>query len=340
MTEAKEKEPQGCLSPFLTPLKSLFGGQADENSSPRYDAFYGYNEFESTIAQHAPGTLLRSRQVQIKSFVGLKGSSMQSWQLAYTTTGPLGAEVTVCTIIIPPNAGKRDKIIVDCPKYDSANPSSRTSWTLRKGNGDPLNAAAEQVSMVPFLDRGYVAIVPDCEGQRDAFGCGVVSGKATLDAIRATLAFDSLQLAPRNEIKVAVWWYSGGAIAAVSARRAVILYKVLLAMLAVQAWAATYVEGYAPDLKDVIVGFAIGGLPANLTACALHLNVTISAGLILGIIQGLVSRINEWQDGLKCLTAASDRQMHILRFKHGSMPTVQSKARRPLPRPRQRAVSL
>jgi hypothetical protein len=191
-------------------------GHDHSTPTPQYDAFYGYNEVESTIKDHAPGTILRARAIKVRSFVGIKGSEMKAWHLAYTTTGPLGPEVTVCTVIVPPNAGKRDKIVVQCPKTDSANAYARTSWVLRKGNGDLYSAASEQIFMAPFLDRGYIVVVPDYEGQRDSFGCGVVSGKATLDAIRAALAFKGFQLAPRKEIKVVIWGYSGGAIASVS----------------------------------------------------------------------------------------------------------------------------
>jgi hypothetical protein len=214
MTDNQCFKPQGCLSPFFAPLKYIFG--QNESPTPQYDPFYGYSEFESKTHQRNPGTLLRSRSIQVKSFIGLKGSSMESWQLAYTTIGPLGSEVTVCTVIVPPNAGKRDKIVVHCPKTDSANAYTRTSWVLRKGNGQPINAASEQIFMAPFLDRGYIVVVPDYEGQRDSFACGMISGKATLDSIRATLAFDGLRLASKAEMKIVVWGYSGGAIASVS----------------------------------------------------------------------------------------------------------------------------
>lgn len=150
----------------------------------------------------------------MKPWFGLEIEKLKVWEIAYVTTGVQGAEVTVCTVVIPPNAGEKDKIVVQCPKTDSASSQCRTSWILRKGNGGATDGASEQIFMAPIFDRGYVVVIPDYEGQRDAFGSGYISGQSTLDAIRATLAFDTLKLS--SKAKVVVWGYSGGAIGCVS----------------------------------------------------------------------------------------------------------------------------
>ena len=195
-------------------MDSLFGPHRKQ-LLPQDDPFYGYHRTEADLKQHSPGTILATRSIRMKPWFGLNVDQLLVWEIAYVTTGPKGAEVTVCTVVVPPNAGERAKVVVQCPKTDSAAPICRTSYALREGNGGATDGASEQIFMAPFLDRGYIVVLPDYEGQRDAFGCGSISGQSTLDAIRATLACADLKLAPKDKMRFVVWGYSGGAIASV-----------------------------------------------------------------------------------------------------------------------------
>lgn len=107
--------------------------------------------------------------------------------------------------------------------------------------------------------RNWIVIVPDYESSTDAFGAGKQSGQAVLDGIRAFLS-SSILPSTMAKPKVALWGYSGGALAS--------------------GWAASIQGDYAPELESVLVGAAIGGTPVDLRAIAYHTNGGIAAGLI------------------------------------------------------------
>lgn len=134
----------------------------------------------------------------------------------------------------------------------------------------------------PCLDRGWTIIVSDYESETCAFGAGYQSGYAFLDSIRAALAFEPMGV-PKNEkgdyqAKVAMWGYSGGALAV--------------------GWAAQLQPTYAPDLSKYLVGASMGGLASDLKACAEYTNKCMSAGLIVGVLQGLANAYPDLQSWL------------------------------------------
>lgn len=131
----------------------------------------------------------------------------------------------------------------------------------------PPTALSESVFMAPFLDRKWILVLPDYNGQFDAFGDGPLVGHCTLDAIKATLKFKPVRLA--RDAKVAVWGYSSGCQA--------------------MAWAASLQAQHAPELTDRIIGWAGGGCPVDIEGDAYHMNDSIASGLIVGVMAGLVS---------------------------------------------------
>lgn len=190
--------------------------------------------------------------------------------MAFVTMGPLGdKQNVVATVMIPPNAGKRDKIVIQSPKASGAKPGCRTSYFLRRGSGALTGAASEQLFLSTWLDRGYVVVMSDAQGQHDAFGSGPTAGRTVLDTIRATLAFTELKLAPRKDVRVAAWGYSAGGLATI--------------------WAAQLLGTYAPELAANVVGWSMGGVPYDLRATAYSVNKGIGAGLILGVMRGLAN---------------------------------------------------
>jgi hypothetical protein len=121
------------------------------------------------------------------------------------------------------------------------------------------------------LSLGLFLNVPDYEGPLASFTAGVISGHATLDSIRAVLSL-GLGLnttAPR----VALWGYSGGALAS--------------------EWASELAVQYAPDLQKTVVGAAIGGITPNISAVLESVSGDDSAGLGPSGIIGLVSQYPE-----------------------------------------------
>jgi Secretory lipase len=275
-------EKESGMEAFWRDTKARFGVKSSREPLPRDDSFYGCNATVEGLKQgnYSPGTILRKRGIYLTDFPDYDADEMIGWQMAFITRGQDAINdvmVTVATIVIPPNAGARDKIVFQMPKSDSANSDCRTSYTLRRGSGSIGGAASEQIFMIDFLKRGYIVVVVDYEGQFDAFGAGPTAGHSALDSMRAILSFTELKLAPKDQLKFVGFGYSGGAIAI--------------------TWAAQMLETYASDLIPFIKGWSTGGVPLDLKQVAYHVNNGLAAGLIIGVMQGLCNinkTLNDW----------------------------------------------
>ncbi|SOV04423.1 related to lipase family [Ustilago sp. UG-2017a] len=272
---------QGCLAW----IKGIFSKEAGI-PFPSKDPFYSERPYNFTSLP--AGAILRSRQFSVIYFPGFDNPPLQAWQVAYKTTAQNGLtpQVTVLTIFRPstaqPDSEGKYRILAYGAKCDSAGTNFRTSYALRAGNDYTLGAASEQIFIAPCLDRGWIVVVSDYESETCAFGAGPQSAYAFLDSIRAALAFEPMGV-PKSEegvyeAKVAMWGYSGGALAV--------------------GWAAQQQPTYAPDLTKYLVGASMGGLPSDLKACAEFTNKQMSAGLIIGIMQGLANAYPELQTWL------------------------------------------
>lgn len=244
---------------------------------PQNDNFYGLKSTPATLDNRKPGDVLRWRNIEVTPFPGIDASQLKAYQIAFVTTDGDGLtdtygssgrlQTAVTTVMVPPNA-TFDKVLSMQPKTDGAAPICRTSYSLRKGTETRFASLSESLFLPPFFDEGWVVSMPDLGGQYDSFGDAMTSGRVTLDNIKAMINLrDTIGI--KNDAKFGLWGYSAGAQATF--------------------WAAQLQEKYAPELDDRIVGFAGGGLPANLTACAQRLNNGFAAGLIVGMVGGLVS---------------------------------------------------
>ncbi|SJX61740.1 related to lipase family [Sporisorium reilianum f. sp. reilianum] len=288
---------QGCFASF----KNLFS-KKDRTALPENDPFYF--ERSDDFSAHANGAILRSRQIEVVYFPGFDNPPLQAWQVAYKTKAQDGTtpQVTVLTILKPstavPDSDGKYRVVAYGAKCDSAGTNFRTSYALRAGNDYTLGAASEQVFIAPLLDRGWITIVPDYESETCAFGAGYQSGYAFLDAIRAALNFEPMGVpvdaSGSRQAKVALWGYSGGALAV--------------------GWAAQLQPSYAPDLTPLLVGASMGGLPNDLKAIAEHTNKGIGAGLIVGVMRGLANAytdLNDWLDQHANKTGSAALQMAL-----------------------------
>lgn len=253
---------------------------------PINDPFYF--ERPDSFATLGNGAVLRSRQIEVVYFPGFDDPPIQAWQVAYKTKAQNGMtpQVTVLTLLKPstaaPDKDGKYRLLMYGSKCDSAGQNFRTSYALRAGNDYTLGAASEQIFIAPMLDRGWIVVVPDYESETCAFGAGYQSGYAFLDSIRAALAFDQTGVLKSEDgsyqAKIAMWGYSGGALAV--------------------GWASQLQPSYAADLTKYLVGASMGGLPNNLHACAEWTNEGIGAGLIVGVMQGLANAYPDLQDWL------------------------------------------
>ena len=234
-------------------------------SLPSNDPFYQPPEgFE----QSEPGTILRSRQFfgQLQAFNGFKEGIADSYQLLYRTTDSFGgAEATITTVLIPPNANPNTLLSYQMFE-DSAHFDCAPSFALQQGAENPTeNLDSENTFINAALERGWYISIADYEGRNAAFTAGVKAGHATLDAIRAVLNSSEItKIAP--DAKTVMWGYSGGSIPT--------------------QFAAEQQASYAPDLSDSLLGATAGGIIANLSATLELIDNTGYAGLGIGGLKG------------------------------------------------------
>ena len=227
---------------------------------PREDAFYTYDG-STPLAQVAPGTVLRSRQVTL----GLStfATPIPATQLLYRTADEQGRpSVTVTTVAVPPGATVAPKIVAYLSFYDSLSGRCSPSYTLQGGDPGADNATlttTEQALVAQYYASGYIVTVPDFEGTDLHWTAGHEAGYGTLDGIRATQRF--LGLAAGSP--VALSGYSGGSIAA--------------------DWASELAPAYAPAMN--LVGVAEAGIPVNF---AHNLNYIEGSKVWSGIIPAVL----------------------------------------------------
>lgn len=218
------------------------------------------------LAALAPGTVIRTRPVEV-AFLGIvPQSGVSAVQLAYRSTDLHGrAEVAVTTVLTPAGgtAEPQRMIAYQCA-IDAVSARCFPSYALRKGVFVPGALPPLELLMISaFLERGFVVGVADHEGRLGTFGAPREPGHRVLDGVRATLAHDELGLAP--DTPVGLYGYSGGGMAS--------------------AWAAEMAPSYAPELN--LVGAALGSPVGDPGEAFIKLNNTFFAGLPAMVVAGL-----------------------------------------------------
>ncbi|KAF5021620.1 hypothetical protein F66182_6320 [Fusarium sp. NRRL 66182] len=228
---------------------------------PWYTAPAGYENTE-------PGTVLRVRPAP-GNLTRITGNSSATYNILYRTTDsqyrPTWAVTTLFVPQLGPNSTatllfNHSALISYQVPYDSADVDASPSYTLYGPDASALMSVA--------LGLGVFVSVPDYEGPLASFTAGVISGHATLDSVRAVLSL-GLGLSTTSP-RVALWGYSGGALAS--------------------EWASELAVQYAPDLSETVVGAAIGGITPNITSVLESISGTDAAGLAPSAILGITSQ--------------------------------------------------
>lgn len=231
---------------------------------PDDDPFYrAPQDFEHT----APGTVLRSRDVEI-GFLGLISQPVKATQLLYRTTNlHEQPEVAVTTVLVPMQreANAEQPILSYQCAIDAVASRCFPSYAMRRGAG-PIGAfvQAEYLLVTAALAEGWAVCVPDHEGCHGMWGAPVEPGYRILDGLRAATQCEQLTLSP--DAPVGVWGYSGGGLAS--------------------AWAAELCDRYAPELN--IVGAVLGSPVGDPESVARRLNGSFFAGLAALMISALI----------------------------------------------------
>lgn len=239
-------------------------GRGERLLTPDKDPFYeppeGYEEAD-------PGTVLRSREVEL-GFLGMIPQRITATQLLYRSTNLHGEpEVAVTTVLVP----KRRDPEVDFPMLsyqcaiDAVASRCFPSYALRRG-AKAIGAfvQSEFLLVAAALAEGWAVSVPDHEGCHGMWGSPYEPGYRILDGIRAALRCERLGLSA--SAPVGLWGYSGGGLAS--------------------AWAAELTAEYAPELN--VVGAVLGSPVGNPESVARRLNGSFFAGLAALMIAALI----------------------------------------------------
>lgn len=206
-------------------------------STPDADDFYS----APAKIPNTPGMILKSRAITYQP-VGVPLPN-HAWQLQYVTHDTNGRPVAAVTTVIQPLVPSlygHPVLVSFQHAYDSLGAICTPSHTATGSTSNSTNLG-ETLEFAPGLETlGWTMVIPDYEGPQHAWGAGQLSGQATLDSIRAALAFEPLGLS--QDTPVGMWGYSGGSYAT--------------------TWAASLQPSYAPELQ--LIGAVAGGTPVSL----------------------------------------------------------------------------
>lgn len=217
--------------------------------------------------QHAvPGTVLRSRDVEL-GFLGLIPQRVRATQLLYRTTDRHGQpEATVTTVLVPAGHTHRQPrhvVSYQCA-IDAVTSRCFPSYALRRrARAVGSLSQFEYLLMAAAVAEGWVVSVPDHEGPDGMWGTPHEPGYRVLDGLRAALNFERFGLAADS--RIGLWGYSGGGLAS--------------------AWAAEVHADYAPELN--VVGAVLGSPVGNLGNTFRRLNGSNFAALPAMVVSAL-----------------------------------------------------
>jgi triacylglycerol lipase len=230
---------------------------------PNEDPFY---EPPAGFEHARPGTVLRSRDVEL-GFMGLIPQQVRATQLLYRTTDMNGLpESTVTTVLIPAGHCTTDTRCVvsyQCA-IDALSSKCFPSYAMRHRSKALGSLAQLELLMVAAaVAEGWVVSVPDHEGTEGMWGTPCEPGYRVLDGLRATLGYESFGLAPDS--KIGLWGYSGGGLAS--------------------SWAAEMHSEYASELN--LVGAVLGSPVGDLGNTFRRLNGTNLSALPAMVVAAL-----------------------------------------------------
>ncbi len=253
-----------AMAMAVAPAVVLNAAPASAEPAPPADSFY---DVPADLAAAAPGDILASRPVEAKA-LQLLPLNIDAWQLLYRTTDADGSpDAAVTTVMTPRGEAKARPLLSFQAATDSTLRICQPSYGLTSGAPiEPANPAGPLPFAVPAaevafalagLEQGWAVAMPDHGGVDNRFLTPRQPGYAVLDGIRAVESFQPVGLAG-VDTPVALWGYSGGAIAS--------------------SWAAEMQPEYAPELN--IRGAAFGAPERDLEASLLAVNATPLGGLI------------------------------------------------------------
>ncbi|QWU89032.1 hypothetical protein CA3LBN_003355 [Candidozyma haemuli] len=240
---------------------------------PSQDSFYNVPK---NVAEYKNGNIIsfRDTPVQVRSSL-FPMDVKNSWQFLVRSEDSFGNPNAFVTTVLEPYNSDPSKVWSYQAWEDSNNIDCAPSYALLYKSSPNTIAMQTEIPFIQFgLSKGWFVAIPDYQGPKSAFTVGRQSGQAVLNGIRAVLNSGSIT-GVKKDAQVALYGYSGGSIAA--------------------GWASQLQPLYAPELKERIVGAALGGWVTNVTSVAFAADGTISAGLIPNAVNGIISEYSDYQ---------------------------------------------
>ncbi|KAL7664529.1 Uncharacterized protein ABC855_g2674 [[Candida] zeylanoides] len=242
---------------------------------PSKDPFYTP---DTGYESNPVGTILRHRKINNPFGILTKPAKIESaYQVLIRSEDTFGNANAITAAIYVPKNPDPSKLLSYQVAQDSSDLDCAPSYAFQLfSNPTALNSQVEELYVQAGLNQGWYVVVPDYEGPKAAFGAGHQAGKATLNGIRGALSSGNIT-GIDSDAKVTLWGYSGGSIAT--------------------GWAALHQPKYAPELESNILGYAMGGIVADVEHTARKNMGDKYAGLLIAAISGLAheySELDEW----------------------------------------------
>ncbi|WP_084523573.1 lipase family protein [Nocardia inohanensis] len=221
------------------------------------------DDWPEGLDELAPGDVVAWRDVTATAAPTLLTPVQQVLQLKYRTTDSHQlASYAVATLVLPigqwEGPGTRPVVLNNLP-INALGRDCNPSYTLSHGFNSKTNLAEYLLPTTQLaVLRGYAVLIVDHEGPRMAYAEPYVAGHAILDGIRAVRNQLPIQL---GESRFGMIGYSGGAIATHGAVK--------------------LMNEYAPELADVVVGAALGGVPADFEILSRSMNANLASGVFM-----------------------------------------------------------
>jgi hypothetical protein len=221
---------------------------------PQDDPFY---RPPSPLPEGEPGDVIRWEPMTAQVAPGVRIDA-RAWRVMYLSTDAEGRRNAVTgTVLVPKKAWARDgerPVVGYAIGTHGLGDQCAPSYGLRIG----LDYEATFVSS--FLSKGWAVALTDYEQLGTpgvhTYMVGRSQGHAVLDSLRAATRLDEAELS--EDAPMAISGYSQGGTSA--------------------GWAAQLQGRYAPELP--IKGVAVGGVPADLTEVAKHLDGSLFFSLL------------------------------------------------------------
>lgn len=261
------------LAFWVVAAQALF----NKPTPPSKDSFYNAPQ---NVSDYKNGDIISVREtpVQVRSLI-FPMKVKNSWQLLVRSEDSHGVPNAFVTTILEPFDSDPSKVWSYQAWEDANKLDCCPSYSLLfRASADTITTQTE----IPFIEygllKGWFVVVPDYQGPLSTFTAGIQSGQAVLNSVRAALNSQTITGIEKNAL-VALYGYSGGSLAS--------------------GWAAQLQPKYAPELKENLIGAALGGWVTNITLTALAVDGSLGSGLIPNAVNGLISEYPEIMDIIK-----------------------------------------